>query len=137
MTVENILKSNGLRITESRVDLLNLFVQSEASLSNQDIEEALPDADRITMYRTLKSFEEKGIIHRALDHTQTTRYALCHSDCSTHDHHDNHVHFHCDRCDNTYCVEEATVPYIKVPEGYEVEAVDIIMNGTCDKCKRN
>ena len=134
MNIEQQLRDNGLRVTESRVELLKVFVDALSALSNQDIEEALPDADRVTMYRTLKSFQEKGIIHKAIDGTEVARYALCHSDCSTHDHNDNHIHFHCKNCDNTFCVEEASVPYIAAPKGYKVETTNVVMHGKCDKC---
>lgn len=135
MEAKEILKEHGLRITEPRIELLKVFLKSDIALSNQDIESALPDADRITMYRTLKSFQEKGIIHKAIDGTEVNRYALCHSNCDNHDHHDNHIHFHCEQCDNTFCVEESEVPHIKPPQGFKVNETNVVMTGLCDRCQ--
>ena len=41
------------------------------------LEKAFPRADRITIYRTLKTFEEKGIVHGIEEGTTEVKYALC------------------------------------------------------------
>ncbi len=134
-TPENILKKHGLRITSFRNEVVQLFLDSSHALSNQDIEQSLGNPDRITLYRTLKNFEEKGIIHRAVDGTTTSKYALCESDCSEHKHQDEHVHFYCERCNNTFCVDEVEVPQVQLPEGYVVTATSMVIQGVCKSCK--
>lgn len=133
-TVLSILKSNDLRVTPVRKELLTLFIESEIALSNQDIEDQLEEVDRVTLYRTLKSFQEKGIIHRAHDGTDTARYAACSSGCSSHAHHDEHLHFHCEKCDSTFCVDEIPIPKIEMPSGFLAKKMNIIVDGICEKC---
>ncbi len=132
---EDILKKHGLRITDFRQDVVQLFLDTRHALSNQDIEQSLGNPDRITLYRTLKNFEEKGIIHRAVDGTTTSKYALCESDCTEHKHLDEHVHFYCEQCKNTFCVDEVEVPNVQLPEGYVVINASMIMQGICKSCK--
>lgn len=133
MNIEKTLKQNGLRVTDPRREVLEVFTRKQAAISHQDLESALPEADRVTMYRTLKIFEEKGIIHKAHDDTEVTRYALCLDHCTEHDHKDDHIHFHCDDCGNTYCIDIET-PNVTVPQGYRAKEINVIMNGICEKC---
>jgi len=133
-TSEKILKKHNLRITQFRMDVINVFNKAGHALSSNDIEGKLKDADRITLYRTLKSFEEKGIIHKAVDGTITQKYAICESNCDEHHHHDQHVHFHCAQCENTFCIDNVFVPDILLPQGFKVASTNMVVNGTCEKC---
>lgn len=132
--IMELLKKNKLRATPVRKELLQLFLNSEIALSNQDIEEHLSEVDRVTLYRTLKSFQEKGIIHRAFDGTDVTRYASCNDHCNAHAHHDEHLHFHCSNCDNTFCVDEIPIPKLTMPAGFKAHKTNIVVDGICEKC---
>ena len=129
-----LLKKNKLRATPIRKELLQLFLASKNALSNQDIEGHLSDVDRVTLYRTLKSFQEKGIIHRAFDNTDTARYAACSDHCDAHAHHDEHLHFHCSNCDNTFCVDEIPIPKLEMPTGFKAHKTNIVVDGICEEC---
>ncbi len=132
---EKILKDRGLRITKPRMSILEQFISHPNALSHNDIEEKILDIDRITLYRTLKSFEEKGVIHKAIDGTDKPKYALCESSCSEHAHnHDSHLHFRCDNCENTFCIEGVPIPAIPIPAGYQVNGTDVVLNGICINC---
>lgn len=131
---EKILRDHKLRITDMRKDILKIFLGKEEAISHQDIEALIEGGDRITIYRTLKSFQEKGLIHQALDHTGVAKYALCAEHCDEHYHHDEHVHFHCETCGNTFCVDDVEVPEIPMPSGYKVTSSSMVLNGTCERC---
>ena len=130
----DILKVHKLRITDNRVSLLKIFSNSETALSAQDIENLMPEADRVTLYRTLKSFQEKGIIHKAIDGTDTPRYAMCVADCSEHSHHDEHVHFRCTVCQHTFCLNDIFVPQVDAPPGFRVSGTHMVVEGVCANC---
>ncbi len=132
--VDHILKKHSLRSTDIRRKVVSLFLQNAHAVTSHDIEYGLDKADRITIYRTLKTFEDKGIIHKVIGPDGNSKFALCEDNCDEHHHHDQHVHFHCDECGHTYCVEEATVPYIKLPSRYTVNQTDVILRGKCEKC---
>ncbi len=130
-----ILEQSGLSKTEVRKKVLALFIESQSALSLSDIESAFSKIDRITLYRTLKTFETKGIIHKAVDGTNHPKYAMCEASCSEHKHHDNHAHFHCLSCGKTVCFEQVANPSIpEVLNGYTVEETTLILSGTCKDC---
>lgn len=134
LAAEEILKKHKLRITQFRLDVIDIFMRSGHALSSADVEQNLKDADRITLYRTLKSFEDKGIIHKAIDGTQTQKFAICEAQCDEHHHHDEHVHFHCMKCQNTFCLDHVFVPKVSLPEGFTMKQTDMIVSGVCEKC---
>ena len=131
-----LLKQHKLRKTSMRVDVLSTLLEdSEVALSNQEIESRIPDSDRVTLYRTLKTFEKTGLIHQAMDGSGSNKYALCHDDCSSHEHLDNHAHFHCVSCEKTMCLDEIETPSVAVPAGYQVQESYLVIKGTCASCK--
>lgn len=133
---DNILKQHGLRKTAMRIRVLELFQGEDAALSHPLIEQTLGDVDRVTLYRTLRTFEQKGIIHRAIDGTETMKYALCGHQCSEDAHADQHAHFHCNGCGQTFCVDHLEVPSIQVPVGFQVETAHLVVKGRCSACVR-
>jgi len=134
LDTKQLLKSHNLRITPFREQVLELFMVNDSAISSRNIQDELKSADRITVYRTLKSFIEKGLVHEAFDGTDTPKYALCEDHCNEHAHHDQHVHFHCHSCDQTFCVEDVEVPYVSTPKGFKVSSTNIILKGECEGC---
>lgn len=134
VTTNNILKKHNLRVTAFRSEVLSLFTKAGKALSANELESQLSDADRITLYRTIKSFEEKGLIHKAIDGTNTQKYALCEAECSEEHHHDEHIHFHCEKCENTFCLDHIYVPHVQLPYGFTVRQTNMVMSGVCEKC---
>ncbi|UBM57382.1 transcriptional repressor [Marinilongibacter aquaticus] len=131
------LKQHNLRHTECREEVLNAFLNSRAALSHSDIENTIDDKyDRVTIYRTLKTFLEKGIIHKILDADGGSKYALCKNECSKEDHHHDHVHFKCTQCGNTTCMEQIDIPKIVLPQGYSREEINLLIEGQCPNCRQ-
>ena len=97
--IAKLIRSVNLKATKSRLDVLELFYTNKHALSYADIDAyLLGKEDKATVYRTLKSFSEKGLIHEVFDGDKTTKYALCGSECGTSKHHDYHAHFKCTIC---------------------------------------
>lgn len=133
--VAEILKRNQLSVTDSRRKILDLFRQSNGALAHADIETKTGEHfDRVTIYRTLQTFVEKGIIHTIPTVDNSVLYALCKDACSEGHHHDNHVHFICDDCGTAYCLENISIPEVKLPAGFRQAQTDVLVSGTCDKC---
>ena len=134
---ESILKNSTLSVTAGRKRILEIFLDSQNALVHQDIESQCADEyDRVTIYRTLQTFLEKGIIHNIPSTDNVTRYALCNEACivSGH-HHDNHVHFKCDSCGKTVCLDEVTIPKVQLPKGYTMKEINMVVNGICKTCR--
>ncbi len=134
-TGNDILKSAGLRVTDTRQDVLGCFLRINSAISQGDIEQELDSTtDRVTVYRTLKTFLDKGIVHKILDDTGGVKYAICKEQCQHGNHQHNHVHFKCSQCGQTLCLEKYVVPEVNLPEGYKSQEVNILVQGVCPKC---
>jgi Fur family ferric uptake transcriptional regulator len=133
---EEILKKNHLSVTDSRQKIMQLFLNSNGALAHADIEKKTGESfDRVTVYRTLQSFVEKGIIHLIPTKDNSIKYALCKDDCEAGHHHDNHVHFICDECSKTICLDDVTVPQVKLPKGFTPQHAEMVVNGICGECR--
>jgi len=132
----DILKKNGLSVTEGRKKILDLFLDTEGTLAHADIERQTDAAfDRVTVYRTLQTFVDKGIIHQIPTTDNSVLYALCKHNCAAGHHHDNHVHFICNNCHKTICLDDVTVPEVKLPKGFKPAQSAMVVTGVCDECK--
>src|SRR6478609_6957463 len=133
---DEILKDFRLRSTTSRSAILDLFIHNDHALSYSDIEKEVAAAfDRVTVYRTLKTFLDKGVVHKVLDDGGSLKYALCNDHCSSAEHHHDHVHFKCTKCGQTNCLEEVEVPAIKLPKGFQASEINLLIQGLCNKCQ--
>jgi len=131
-----ILKKNHLHNTDSRRAILEIFLKSPSALAHQDIEKHTGDKfDRVTVYRTIQTFIDKGIVHTIPTSDNAVRYALCREECSEGHHHDDHIHFVCEQCGKTTCLDETAIPQIRLPKGYQSLQVNVVVNGICRECK--
>ncbi len=136
--IEALLKRNNMSITDSRKRILQLFLEQTGALAHGDIEKRAGEKfDRVTVYRTLQTFVDKGIIHTIPTADNSIRYALCKDECSEGHHHDHHIHFVCNNCGNTYCLDDVVTPEIKLPKGYTAGHVEVVVEGICKNCKKN
>lgn len=133
-----LLKQYHLKVTQPRLRTLETISTKKSAISQPELEKLIGnEIDRVTLYRVLASFEEKGILHKIFDLNGTATYALCSTNCSEHNHHDQHVHFICRCCNSVYCMEEITLPKFNLPQGYKLETIAINALGLCDQCPEN
>lgn len=133
--ITSILKKSGLSLTDSRKRILQHFLDSNNALAHADIEKLSGEnVDRVTIYRTLQTFVEKGIVHTIPTSDNSIRYALCQNECSEGHHHDEHVHFICDICGGTYCLQQIAIPAVQLPAGFKLRQVDVLVTGKCNQC---
>lgn len=133
--IDELLRKSQLSVTGSRRKILELFLQHDGALSHSDIEKkAAEKFDRVTVYRTLQAFVERGLIHSIPTPDNSIRYALCKDDCAGGQHRDDHVHFICNSCGNAVCLEGVVVPAIKLPRGYIPQQVEMLVSGVCKSC---
>lgn len=130
--IKDILKTHKLRVTTVRVDVLEFFIRKNKTLSFKDLETEFTDFDRVTLYRTLSSFTDSGVLHKIPDDSGFATYGLCHDTCSSEDHNHDHMHFKCNECGNIECLE-LNIPPVKVP-GYQVTEANLILKGICINC---
>jgi Fur family ferric uptake transcriptional regulator len=114
--------------------MLTYFYEKNHAISFPELEKALHLHDRTSVFRNLVYFEEMGFLHKLNDSEGIVKYALCEEKCFGHLHKDEHVHFTCTKCNNTFCLEEKKLPEIKLPKGFFMDSFSIIAKGICVGC---
>jgi len=132
--LEEKLESKKIKPTTMRILVLQELVECESAVSLSDLELRFERADKATLYRTLKTFEEKKLIHSIDDGTGSVKYALCEEGCEC-DTNDQHVHFHCIQCGDTYCLKNSKIPLINIPSGFTAHSISMVYKGICANCK--
>jgi len=135
-SAEKILVSNGIRPTEMRLKIYKHLKRKVYAVTLKDIEKAFikksdddKTADRTTIYRAIKLFQEKGIVHQIDDGTAIAKYALSEEKGLN-----LHLHFHCTYCGNTFCLP-SKVGHDILPDKYKITDVNLVLKGLCEKCK--
>lgn len=133
----DLLKRSKLRITDGRISILNYFQQhAKKGLSIHDLQAVFSkEYDKVTLYRTIHTFVEKGLIHRILDESGLEKYALCGEHCSDAQHNHEHVHFYCLHCGKTECLDERIELTIKLPAHYLKKQANFLISGICASCR--
>ena len=82
----NLLKEKGFKVTPTRLLILDSFSVGCNPLNAEDIFKSLKKSkiNLVTIYRTLTSFEEEGILKRIDLHKDSAYYELA-------DHHHHHI----------------------------------------------
>jgi len=133
-----LIKSNGLKVTQPRLRVLATISSKSTAITQPELEKVFGnEIDRVTLYRILGSFEEKGILHKVFDLNGTATYAICSTKCTAHHHHDQHVHFICSVCNSVYCLDEISVPKINIPSNFSLHSIAINAVGLCENCQKN
>jgi len=131
--MEEILKSKKVRVTNFRLTVLDILNNKDSAVSVEEIEQELGSFDRITLYRTIKTFLKKGVIHEIMMPGNVKKLALCTHHCEEENHHHEHLHFQCKNCNEIYCVDMPNIPKIKL-KGFKIESLEIQATGLCQLC---
>lgn len=134
--MEDILRHKKLRVTPFRLEVLSLFRNSLHALDMATVENKLGKFDRVTLYRTIRTFLEEGIIHEIALPNQDKKLALCSTGCdhTEHDHSHQHLHLECKSCNQVFCVETDAIPKISV-KGVQIDSLELTAKGLCAECK--
>lgn len=131
--IEEMFALRKIRPTAIRTMVLRAMIGHTSAFSLPDLEEELATVDKSTLSRTIRLFHEHHLIHSIDDGSGAVKYSVCRDDCQC-ALGDLHVHFHCNRCGNTYCMEHISIPNIALPEKFTLESVNFVMKGICAQC---
>lgn len=134
--MENFLRDKNLRVTPFRLEVLEIFNRHANAIDLSILENELTEFDRITLYRTIKTFIDSGIIHEIVMPGDVKKLALCKADCAGHDHQHahQHLHFKCDNCQEVFCLELAEFPVVRYPK-FKIQQLEIQGSGICSNCR--
>lgn len=133
--IENKLKSRTIKPTAMRILVLQYLMKQEKAVSLNSIEDAFENADKSTLYRTLKTFEKNRLVHTVDDGTKQLKYALCLESCQCQSV-DLHYHFHCNNCLSTFCLTDQNVPQIELPTKFKMQQANMVIKGLCAECNK-
>lgn len=134
--LEDILIAKQIKPTAMRLLVLEYLLKQKVAISLRDLEIEFENSDRVTLYRTLITLDEKGIIHTIRDGTEVTKYALCQNECGNGFHSDMHIHFYCTNCKELYCLPKVQIPDIRLPEKFDLREMNLVARGICNNCKK-
>ena len=112
-----LLEHHGVKATANRIVVVKALAAADRPMSLSELEYQILTIDKSGVFRALTLFKE-----------------LCHS----HDDHvddDLHVHFYCEQCRRTYCLEDIKIPPVQLSDGFEMHSVNYMVKGICPHCK--
>lgn len=131
--VEQILQEGGVKPTANRILLMREILADPQPFTLSDMEVRLSPMDKSTIFRTLTTFLEHGLIHEVDNGSAAKVYCRC--TCSgSHEH--PHIHFTCKSCGRTFCIKGIDTSVLPQPQGFLVEEVNCVMKGLCPKCRQ-
>lgn len=131
---EQRLQARNIQPTAMRLRVVDFLADRKVAVSLSDLEEHFLHSDRTTLYRTLKTFNEKGLVHQIHDESGSTKYALCAENCTCSYPDDVHVHFYCSSCENTFCFQHLKIPAFDLPDQFSPNQGNFVINGHCPAC---
>lgn len=126
-----LLQELGLRVTAARLAVMGFILQSRRTLSHADLESGLADRqiDRVTLYRTLDTLTEAGLLAKSIGSDRVARFVpIARGD------HSHHAHFTCDQCGRLYCLPVKPPKSTPLPAGFEADIVEVNVHGRCADC---
>ena len=131
--IEALLKAHGIRLTANRILIARTLSGLDNPASMKELEAKIQTIDKSNIFRTLSLFKQQHLVHQMEDGNDIVRYELCLSDDDEEDE-DMHVHFYCERCHRTYCLNDILIPQVDLPAGYEQSSINYMIKGVCPKC---
>lgn len=136
MDLEKILAEHDIRPTANRLLIAKVLYNANRPLSLLEIEQEIPSLDKSSIFRVVNLFNDKHLLHEINSGGSSTKYELCHSDDSEHDD-DVHIHFYCEKCNKTICLEDIDIPMVILPNNYKALYINYLVKGLCPDCNNN
>ena len=124
----------GVKPTANRVLVLRSLQRACHPVCLADLEKELDTMDKSSISRVLALFLDHDIVHAFEDGRGVLHYELCgrEGECN---HSDEHVHFYCEVCRQSFCMEGLRIPKFDLPEGFEAHSASFVIKGECPKCR--
>jgi Fur family peroxide stress response transcriptional regulator len=131
-----LCRGRGLRCTVQRRVILEAMLGLDNHPTADQVYEAvlprLPGVSRTTVYRTLESLAQMGVISKACHPGAVARY-----DSRTELHH----HLICLHCDSVVDISDPGLDSVSIPDtsrlGFEVADFRVQLRGICRRCRQH
>jgi Fur family ferric uptake transcriptional regulator len=126
------LKTGGLKITSTRLQLLDIFKHAKKPLSIKELAKSIgAKADEVTLYRNIESFENLGLLKQIRFQDRQAYYELSG---------DHHHHIVCQRCGKIADVKNCRVNLPKASvaaAGFKkLKGHSLEFFGLCNSCAK-
>jgi Fur family peroxide stress response transcriptional regulator len=132
---EKVCRAKGLRITHQRTEIFKALLKHTNHPTTEDVFEQvrkhLKTISLDTVYRTIATFEEYGLIRRVHHIDNATRF-----DVNISDHH----HLVCSKCNKIEDFYWPDFDQMKLPKSIsswgQIDVKHVVINGLCLSCKK-
>ena len=130
--IKQILAEHGLKVSEQRIMILDFLCRTQSHPTADEIFQTLNQSDpilsRATVYNTLNTFVETGVIHALEMRDNETRYDAALQE---------HGHFRCNHCKKIYNFEiNQDLLEMELP-GFIIDDHSVTFRGICPDCATN
>lgn len=129
------LESKGIRPTANRILVMKTLMGEQNPQSLSNLERKMVSMDKSSIFRTLTLFLEHDVVHAFEDGRGVLCYELCEEKGAC-DHHDGHIHFYCESCQRSFCMEDIHIPSFELPEGFYPHSISFVIKGECPECRK-
>ena len=129
------LESKGIRPTANRILVMKTLMGEQNPQSLSNLERKMVSMDKSSIFRTLTLFLEHDVVHAFEDGRGVLCYELCEEKGAC-DHHDGHIHFYCESCQRSFCMEDIHIPSFELPEDFYPHSISFVIKGECPDCRK-
>ena len=129
------LEAKGIKPTANRILVLKTLASEHHPPSLSSLEHKMLTMDKSSIFRVLTLFLEHDVVHAFEDGRGILNYELCEEEGKC-DHHDGHIHFYCEDCQRSFCMEDIHIPSFELPEGFYPHSISFVIKGECPECRK-
>lgn len=147
---ENMLRQAQVRVTDARLRVLTLLLESKHALSHQELQNRLSELDRVTLYRALDCLTAADLAHKIAADDRVFRYSTGNevaADAAVRGIQHQHGHFKCTRCDKLFCLDDELQPHSlkeqlqatllnTLSKGFQNHDIELTIKGWCADCSK-
>lgn len=130
----NWLIQKDVKPTSNRILVLKKLKAEARPVTLLDLSNQMLTMDKSSIFRVLTLFLEHDVVHAFEDGRGVLNYELCSSAGHCH-HNDGHIHFYCEACHRSFCLEDISIPHFNLPEGFSPHSISFVIKGECPECK--
>lgn len=130
----NWLTQKDVKPTSNRILVLKKLKAEACPVTLLDLSNKMLTMDKSSIFRVLTLFLEHDVVHAFEDGRGILNYELCSSAGHCH-HNDGHIHFYCEACHRSFCLEDISIPDFNLPEGFSPHSISFVIKGECPDCK--
>jgi Fur family transcriptional regulator, peroxide stress response regulator len=130
--IKNILSRNGIKPSLHRMKVMEYLMRMKnhptVDTIYKNISDDIPTLSKTTVYNTLKTFQESGIVQAITIEDNEVKY-----DATV----DKHAHFKCSRCGQLFDLPiDTKVLHLRSIGGHLIKESQLYFKGICKSCQK-